>query len=107
MRRSTRGAAHTSEHPEPVLASLLERCEAEDRLNVTWSEHDLRMALSLAHVNDERERYALAARFHRNAIFTARHWLYEVPGERRPITCRPADRGASLRSPEAQRCSRG
>ena len=52
------------------------RCESEDRLIVSWSEHDLKL---LRRVLDEQARERLQC-FYRNGKSTARRWntLYEV-----------------------------
>lgn len=67
--------------PHAGLAQeLVDKAQNEDRVIVSWSEHDLRL---ISNVLSEQDQPALLSRY-RNAITVARSWHYRTLGERAP-----------------------
>jgi hypothetical protein len=63
-----------------IAHKLLNQACEEDRVLVSWSEHDLRQ---ISNVLPEQDQHALLSRY-RNAITVARSWHYRTLGERAP-----------------------
>jgi hypothetical protein len=66
----------------PELGRLLERAEHEDRLVISWTQHDLRL-MQLALAADARRLTILDARY-RDAKATATRWWWTKHGEAPP-----------------------
>lgn len=71
---------HLKDHSQLASNLLLRACD-EDRVIVSWSEHDLRVVNQVLSAKDQ-ERFSSR---YRNAITTARSWHYKTMEKRAPV----------------------